>query len=82
MFLLWAGKNYRPEAGLLLRALVLSLLEWPRPPGSTAKTALADALRQGNARVGPSLSGGLVIGTRNVVPLKTTRSYGSTCMRE
>ena len=46
------------------------------PPGSSSKTAFASALRKGNSAVG--VSGGLVIGARPRVPLKTTRSYGDT----
>jgi hypothetical protein len=56
----------------------LSGLYWNyvEPPiGSTSKTAFANALRRGNSGVG--IAGGLVTGTQNRVPLKTTRSYGS-----
>ena len=49
------------------------------PPGSSSKAAYASALRRGNSAVG--VSGGLVIGARPSVPLKTTRSFGGARMR-
>ncbi len=50
------------------------------PIRSTSKTAYAKALRRGNREVG--IAGGLVIGTQDRVPLKTTRSYGGGRPRE
>lgn len=44
------------------------------PAASTSKVAFANILRRGNAGVG--ISRGLVIGTTNTVPLKTTRAFG------
>jgi hypothetical protein len=61
----------------------LSKLYWKyvQPPsGSTSKVAFANILRGGNVGVG--ISSGLVIGTTNTVPLKTTRSFGGGHAKE
>jgi hypothetical protein len=61
----------------------LSKLYWKYvqpPPASTSKVAFANILREGNAGVG--ISRGLVIGTTNTVPLKTTRAFGSGHTKE
>ena len=44
------------------------------PSGSSSKAAYASALRQGNS--GVSVAGGLTLGTRAGVPIKSSRSHG------